>query len=178
MPQSMSNNSNTARSLLAKHPTINGSSLSTKDNSNNPMPTPKLRDAVVDIWQVDAADEEYSGFAQLGTAGQTFLRGIQITDAGGLVIFRSIYPGWYPGRTPHIHVKVFPDQQTELTTQFYFQQGLSNVIFANLPPYTTHGPATTSNAQDNWYDPANELAWLLNPSGGLSLYAGTIIGVA
>jgi protocatechuate 3,4-dioxygenase beta subunit len=36
----------------------------------------------------------------------TFLRGVQLTDAGGLAEIDSIVPGWYPGRAPHIHVRV------------------------------------------------------------------------
>ena len=35
-----------------------------------------------------------------------FLRGSQVADAGGEVTFQTIYPGWYRGRTVHIHVKV------------------------------------------------------------------------
>ena len=36
----------------------------------------------------------------------TFLRGVQITDADGVAEIDTIYPGWYMGRTTHIHVRV------------------------------------------------------------------------
>ncbi len=43
------------------------------------------------------------------TAGATFLRGTQLTDRDGWVRFKTVYPSWYGGRTPHLHFKVFVD---------------------------------------------------------------------
>src|SRR5207244_2442679 len=63
-----------------------------------------IKGAAVDIWHADAGGV-YSGFGQ-GAASRTFMRGIQRTNARGLAVFRSGYPGWYQGRTVHIHVKV------------------------------------------------------------------------
>jgi protocatechuate 3,4-dioxygenase beta subunit len=107
--------------------------------------------AVVDVWHCDASGR-YSGFAQQGTQGQTFLRGIQNTDANGMAYFDTIYPGWYPGRTTHVHLKVRPTQTTVLTTQMYFKQRLSNRIYG-LAPYNAHGPTSTTNSQDGLYLP-------------------------
>jgi protocatechuate 3,4-dioxygenase beta subunit len=64
-----------------------------------------IRDAAVDIWHCDALGI-YSGEPTEGSAGTTFLRGIQLTDADGRAEFATIYPGQYPGRTTHIHLKV------------------------------------------------------------------------
>jgi protocatechuate 3,4-dioxygenase beta subunit len=64
-----------------------------------------IRDAAVDIWHCDALGT-YSGEPSEGTKDETFLRGIQLTDAHGLAEFATIYPGQYPGRTTHIHLKV------------------------------------------------------------------------
>jgi protocatechuate 3,4-dioxygenase beta subunit len=64
-----------------------------------------IRDAAVDIWHCDALGV-YSGEPSEGSAGETYLRGIQITDANGRAEFATIYPGQYPGRTTHIHLKV------------------------------------------------------------------------
>lgn len=36
----------------------------------------------------------------------TFLRGTLLTDESGIVEFVTTVPGWYPGRAPHIHMKV------------------------------------------------------------------------
>ncbi len=64
-----------------------------------------LRDAAVDVWHCDALGV-YSGEPSEGSAGTTFLRGIQLTDANGRAEFATVYPGQYPGRTTHIHLKV------------------------------------------------------------------------
>jgi protocatechuate 3,4-dioxygenase beta subunit len=64
-----------------------------------------IRDAAVDIWHCDALGV-YSGEPSEGSEGETYLRGIQLTDGNGVAEFATIYPGQYPGRTTHIHVKV------------------------------------------------------------------------
>ena len=64
-----------------------------------------INGALVDIWHCDAGGT-YSGFAQEGTDGKTFMRGIQRTNKSGLATFVTVYPGWYSGRTVHIHVQV------------------------------------------------------------------------
>src|SRR5262245_33950864 len=58
----------------------------------------------VDVWHANASGA-YSDEAANGTVGRKFLRGYQVTDTNGAVAFTTIYPGWYPGRTIHIHVK-------------------------------------------------------------------------
>jgi len=89
-----------------------------------------LENAVVEVWHCDAAGG-YSGVE--GDSGERYLRGAQVTDADGSVEFRTIYPGWYPGRTPHIHVKVHLDDSTALTTQLYFDEATSERVYANAP---------------------------------------------
>jgi len=69
-----------------------------------------IRDAAVDVWHCDALGV-YSGEPSEGSAGETYLRGIQLTDASGRAEFATIYPGQYPGRTTHIHLKVHLDGQ-------------------------------------------------------------------
>lgn len=72
-------------------------------------PVPK---ALVDFWQ---ADDE-GAYDNRGYK----LRGHQFTDERGIFSLRTIHPGRYPGRTPHIHVKVQAPGQRVLTTQLYF----------------------------------------------------------
>ncbi len=68
-----------------------------------------IKDAVVDIWHCDAGGV-YSGFE--AGEGERYLRGTQVTNADGVAEFTTIYPGWYRGRTVHIHAKVHLDKQT------------------------------------------------------------------
>ncbi len=95
-----------------------------------------VKDAIVDIWQADAKGV-YSGYKNQGvdTTGQTYLRGIQVTDAEGSAKFKTIYPGIYPGRVPHIHFKVLIDNKSFVTSQFYFPAELSKQIYGSDPTY-------------------------------------------
>lgn len=67
-----------------------------------------IHDAAVDVWHCDALGV-YSGEPSEHSQGETYLRGIQLTDGNGLAEFATIYPGQYPGRTTHIHIKVHID---------------------------------------------------------------------
>lgn len=114
-----------------------------------------IQGAVVDLWHADALGR-YSGFPSQGTAGLTFLRGIQVTPASGVVGFRTIFPGWYPGRTTHLHLKINPNQSSELTTQLYFPNGIARTV-ESLPPYDLRGPNPTSNGEDAYFLPETVL---------------------
>jgi protocatechuate 3,4-dioxygenase beta subunit len=110
--------------------------------------------ARVDVWHADAAGW-YSGHDGQGdgrdvsTRGQTFLRGTQFADAGGGVAFATLYPGWYAGRTPHIHFKVFLDHASVLTGQLYFPDALSEFIYREVAAYGRGGRTRdTSNRTD------------------------------
>lgn len=112
-----------------------------------------IANARVDIWHADAGGM-YSGYAGQGdsrdvtTKGETYLRGTQMTNAAGDVTFRSVYPGWYPGRTPHIHIKVFLDERTVTTGQIYFPDDLSRRIYLTRAPYSARPKADTTNSSD------------------------------
>ena len=73
-------------------------------------PASRVRNALVEIWHCDAVGL-YSGFERLERSSRTFLRGGQRTDAKGLARLTTIDPGWYQGRTVHIHVKVHIGEQ-------------------------------------------------------------------
>ena len=80
-----------------------------------------IKGAAVDIWHCDAGGT-YSGFAQEGTDGDTFMRGIQRTTKTGLATFVTVYPGWYSGRTVHIHVQVSLGGNVLHTGQLFFPE--------------------------------------------------------
>ena len=109
-----------------------------------------LANAAVDIWHCDAGGI-YSGYQnQLGgldTRGQVFLRGTQLTGSDGRVQFQTIYPGWYPGRTTHVHFKVHLSGNREATSQLYFAEELNREVYG-AAPYAMHGQKDTSNTAD------------------------------
>lgn len=140
--------------------------------------------ARVDIWHCDAQGN-YSGFAGQGsdttedTEGQTFLRGTQISDDQGMVAFQTIYPGWYHGRTTHIHFKVFLDDTTLLTGQAFFPDALSQYLFDNAPDYGGRSaPRDTLNATDDIAAQAGEGAYahIAEQHGGYD--AALVVGVS
>ncbi len=129
-----------------------------------------IADAVVDIWHADAGGA-YSGFdgggdgagggpggpgGPGGGGGQArtptrYLRGAQVTNSDGVVEFTTVYPGWYPGRTVHIHAKVHLDAKTVLTTQLYFDDALSDRVFAGRP-YSERGERDQRNDADGIFE--------------------------
>lgn len=113
-------------------------------------PIPGIR---VDVWHADAGGI-YSGYDRQGddrtvsTKGETYLRGTLMADSDGIATFKTIYPGWYPGRTPHIHIKAFLDTTTLVTGQIYFPDDLSARIYKEREPYSKRPVADTTNASD------------------------------
>jgi protocatechuate 3,4-dioxygenase beta subunit len=126
--------------------------------------------AQVDIWHADAAGI-YSDESVENTSGQTFLRGYQITDSNGAVTFKTVVPGWYSGRTIHIHVMIRTLSSsgsvlTEFTTQLFFDQTLLNALTTTVSPYSSRGVPDTTNAQDGIYSSATQLTLTNATSGG------------
>jgi protocatechuate 3,4-dioxygenase beta subunit len=135
--------------------------------------------ANVEIWQCDASGN-YSEYSQPGYngTGQTFLRGLQTTDADGRVTFRTIYPGWYAGRATHIHVEVFVNGSVVKTTQIAFPEDVSAGVY-RTGVYASHGQNTTTNARDNVFSDGTsaEMATLTGDTS--SGYTATLtIGVS
>lgn len=107
-----------------------------------------LAGAQVDVWHCDA-DGIYSDTSALGmqSVGQKFLRGYQITNEDGLVHFTTIYPGWYIGRAVHIHFKIRTADGYDFTSQLFFDDALSDQVFAQAP-YNTRGERNLRNEDD------------------------------
>lgn len=91
-----------------------------------------VKDAAVDIWHCDASGV-YSGFGSASSGNLVFLRGTQLTDASGLATFKTIYPGWYRGRTVHIHLKVHVDNAVKHTGQLFFDDDLTDTVYKSAP---------------------------------------------
>jgi protocatechuate 3,4-dioxygenase beta subunit len=105
-----------------------------------------IRDARVDVWHCDA-EGAYSGYDNKDPR-ETFMRGTQLTGLDGVAEFATIYPGWYPGRTPHIHFKVFLDETTLLTGQLFFPDDVSDQVYASAAPYKARTGGRTVNSTD------------------------------
>lgn len=105
-----------------------------------------VKRAAVEIWHCDAAGV-YSG-----VRGNTvmFLRGVQRTDVKGLAVFRTIYPGWYPGRTVHIHTMVHVGGNVVHTGQLYFPDSVTDAVYERSP-YRRRPGRTPRNSGDSIY---------------------------
>ena len=112
-----------------------------------------LAGATIDVWQCDAfgvySDAQDPLFGN--TKGKKFLRGYQLTNASGTAQFVTIYPGWYQGRTVHMHFKIRTVPTTglrqEFTSQLYFEDALTDRVHTQAP-YASKGPRTLKNAAD------------------------------
>jgi protocatechuate 3,4-dioxygenase beta subunit len=129
-----------------------------------------VSNAVVDVWHCDAGGR-YSGF-ETGSAtvpggtsdgsysagdpeaapadDGTYLRGAQVADTNGIVQFTTIFPGWYPGRTTHIHAKVHVARESVLSTQLYFPDETPLEVNASRP-YRDNVGRPTRNADDGFF---------------------------
>jgi protocatechuate 3,4-dioxygenase beta subunit len=119
----------------------------------------------VEIWQCDAS----GNYSEYGSqAGQTYLRGIQTTNASGQVTFTTVYPGWYQGRATHIHIEVTRGGASLKATQIAFPESVNNEVYGS-GVYASRGSNPTTNTRDGIFaDSINsELATVSgNPSSG------------
>ncbi|WP_436788710.1 protocatechuate dioxygenase [Yinghuangia sp. YIM S10712] len=81
-----------------------------------------------------------------------YLRGAQVTDNDGIVQFTTIWPGWYRGRTVHVHAMVHVNNERTLTTQVMMDESLNSAVFAKQP-YAKHTGRDTFNDGDSIYQP-------------------------
>jgi protocatechuate 3,4-dioxygenase beta subunit len=153
--------------------------LRVREASASCAPIPR---AAVDVWQCDALGI-YSGYEGAAIAprhvepvdDKTFLRGTQLTDAVGAVRFRTIYPGWYSGRTPHVHLKVRVGARTA-TTQLYFPDEVTDAVYARAP-YDRHPNRDTTNATDRFLGQIADtslVTWTMTRDGDGYVAAATV----
>jgi protocatechuate 3,4-dioxygenase beta subunit len=135
-----------------------------------------LPGVLVDVWHCDHlgvySDVEDPGF---NTIGKKFLRGYQATDSEGNARFTTIYPGWYAGRTVHVHFKIRSAPTARpgfaFTSQVYFDDALTDLVQAQ-EPYAVKGVRTVRNEQDGIYRRGgSQLVLALTPNK--AGYAGT-----
>jgi protocatechuate 3,4-dioxygenase beta subunit len=123
------------------------------DSACNP-----IAGATVDVWHV-APTGKYSGNDSVNevvaycTGNDTnytshlYFRGRQVTDSTGVVFFDTCFPGWYAGRTIHVHFIITAGSKS-LTSQYLFDDALDDEIIATQPIYGTRGKRDTTNSTD------------------------------
>ena len=134
-----------------------------------------VRDAVFDVWHCDAGGL-YSGFeaSSRGQGGSRsedttrYLRGAQTTNAEGIAELTTVYPGWYPGRTVHIHAKVLISNREVLTTQLYFDDELTDTVY-RAAPYNRRPNRDVRNGSDGIFDERTVLTVERDGDGYLGL---------
>ena len=135
-----------------------------------------IKGAAVDIWHCDAGGT-YSGFAQEGTDGDTFMRGIQRTTKNGLATFTTVYPGWYSGRTVHIHVQVSLGGNVLHTGQLFFPESLTDAVYRRAP-YNRRPSRDTRNATDSIYRNGGSRSMLKLTKSGTGYVGRITMGVS
>lgn len=162
--------------------------------------------ATVDIWHCDA-EGVYSGFQSASTGANggggggggsgappggggpgggggatstddsTFLRGTQVSGSDGRVSFTTVYPGWYMGRTVHIHVKVHVGGQEIHTGQLFFDDDFTDVLYASTAPYSSRGDRDTRNADDGIFGGGGDRSTLPVTRAGSGYTTAMAMGV-
>jgi protocatechuate 3,4-dioxygenase beta subunit len=114
-----------------------------------------LLDVVIDIWHCDK-DGNYSEYGGTGlqSANYTsahFLRGRQSPHQNGTANFLSIFPGWYPGRAPHIHVHIYRAStgRSLLVTQIAFPKDITDTVYTSSQLYSSRGKQDRTNETDS-----------------------------
>ena len=100
-------------------------------NAKTCKPIPK---ADVEIWHCDAL----GNYSAVNGATTRYLRGHQKAGATGKAEFLTIFPGWYPGRTPHIHMKVSVGGNVVHTGQVFMNEAITRAVYKQKP-YSSKG---------------------------------------
>ena len=131
-----------------------------------------IKGAAVEIWHCDAGGV-YSGVQ--GDPGM-FLRGVQRTDTKGVALFRTIYPGWYQGRTVHIHTMVHLGGNVVHTGQLYFPDAVTDAVYRRSP-YNRRPNRDPRNAGDSIYRNGGKRSTLKLARAGTAYAGSTTMGV-
>jgi protocatechuate 3,4-dioxygenase beta subunit len=166
-------------------PTKNPASFLLKDIRNDRTGTPMtfnvtiqnisnncaaLEGALVDVWHCDK-DGNYSEYGS--QTAVHYLRGRQTTNSAGVAAFLTIFPGWYSGRAPHIHIEVFnASGKSLLVTQVAFPTEVCDTVYTTVTDLYKKGKQDTSNTRDGIFADSlsDELGTLKgSPSMGYTL---------
>lgn len=106
------------------------------------------------LWHCDRTGN-YSLYGT-STAAESYLRGVQVTDANGEVTFTTIFPAAYSGRYPHMHFEVFSSlanatggRYSVLTSQLAMPAAACTAVFADTTTYPGSATRFTQTAIGN-----------------------------
>lgn len=109
--------------------------------------------AEVDIWHT-GSNGVYSAYAsgicnpdKIDVVKMRYCRGTQTTDEKGRTNFSTIFPGWYTGRSIHIHFTVNVGGKAYITSQLYFEDALTEELLLGVD-YKSRGKRDTTNKND------------------------------
>lgn len=139
------------------------------------------------VWHCNAAGQ----YSLYSVPAESWLRGLQVTDANGMVTFTTIWPGCYSGRFPHIHFEVFTTQATalgggyaRLISQFAMPDTQNRLVYASSGyGSSTSNYANISIASDNVFgdnSAAQITAMTMSATGSVAsgFTASAIVGIA
>ncbi|EIN11702.1 aromatic compound dioxygenase [Punctularia strigosozonata HHB-11173 SS5] len=147
------NSSMSITGSMSMMPTATGGNASTTTSASYDYTSGADSTSAGSMLDTDVDDEE------------NFLRGAFYTDPNGHLTMYSIVPGWYSGRAPHFHIKVYPEGyladngsffangSAVHTGQFFFDMDFYAEVAA-LSPYSSNSISwenATKNADDQWY---------------------------
>lgn len=131
-----------------------------------------LPGAAVYLWHCNR-EGQYSMYSA-GVEDENYLRGVQVSDAGGRVSFQSVFPAAYSGRWPHIHFEVFESVETATsggtpysTSQLAMPEEACREVYATDGyEQSVSNLAQTSLERDNVFSDDDAASQLAVASGG------------
>lgn len=123
-----------------------------------------LEGHAVYLWHCDAQGR-YSMYSS-GVTDENYLRGVQASDADGIVSFQTIVPGCYSGRWPHMHFEIYRSTTTATsfsnklkTSQLALPQAVCETVYADASLYPSSAAhlATLSLSTDNIFSDGSTL---------------------
>jgi len=152
----------------------------------NSLSCKPLRNAAVDVWHCNASGV-YSDISSEETVGETYLRGVQITDRHGRATFETIFPGHYEGRTTHIHARIHVSSHVAggklagghvaHTGQLFPPDGVYEEVY-RLAPYSAETATIVTHAEDRvWTEQHGSEQQLTVRRVGSRLQKGLVAGV-
>jgi protocatechuate 3,4-dioxygenase beta subunit len=138
------------------------------------------------IWHANALGR----YSLYDVPAETYLRGVQVTDANGQVTFTSIVPGCYSGRFPHIHIEVFgtlalanSGSNARLVSQLIVPSAVCTAVYADTTTYAGSQAnfAAVSVANDNVFgdnSTAENTARTLEATGSVAAGYNATVTVA